>query len=201
MSDAMLTATPRTEFGSPNARRLRLTGQVPAVVYGLETDTLEIAVNARDLANLLGGAGGANTLITLKLDGGDQLALTRQIERHPVRGELLHVDFVRVRRDTEVAAEVGVHLLGEPIGVIDGGLLDQILFSVSVMAKPDSIPNAIEVDVTGLALGDQLHISNLPQLSGVRYEHEADELVAQISVPRGIEEEGGEGEGAASDSE
>ena len=121
--DVVLQAEPRTERGSRPAGRLRRAGQVPAVVYGLGGDTLAVTVPARELDHIL--AHGVNTLITLKLDGDDQLALARQVQRHPTRGDLVHVDFVRVSTDVAIAAEVALHLVGEAVGVRDGGLLEQ----------------------------------------------------------------------------
>jgi large subunit ribosomal protein L25 len=137
MPDIVLTAEPRTAVGSRPAGRLRREGKVPAVVYGLRTDTLNVTVPARELAHILAGEAGANTLITLKVDGDDVLTLARQIQRHPTRGDLVHVDFVRIRRDVAVQAEIPVHLVGEePEGVRDGGLLEQLLFTLSIEATP-----------------------------------------------------------------
>jgi large subunit ribosomal protein L25 len=189
MTDVVLVAEPRTQKGSSHAGRLRKAGRLPAVVYGLDAETLTITVSARELDHALHSESGANTLITLKLDGDDMLALARQIQRHPTRNELVHVDFVRVRRDVAVAAEVPLTIEGEPPGAKEGGMLEQLLFSLSVEAMPGNIPTSIAVDVSGLALGDQLRVEDLSIPPGVDVQHEADELVAQVSVPRGIEEE------------
>src|SRR5262245_36602381 len=113
MSDATLIAQSRTETGSGVARRLRRDGRVPSVVYGLGEGTVSVSVPAHDLDHILHSASGGNTLITLKSDAGDQLALARQIHRHPVRGTLLHVDFVRVRADQAIEAEVSITFTGE----------------------------------------------------------------------------------------
>jgi large subunit ribosomal protein L25 len=206
MADVILTAEPRVLLGSRNAGRLRRTGKLPAVVYGLETETVQVTVNARELDHALHSESGANTLITLKLDGDETLALARQIQRHPTRNELIHVDFVRVRRDVAVAAEVPLNAEGEPPGAKEGGILEQLLFTLRVEAMPGNIPTSIVVDISGLALGDQLHVSDLPIPPGVEVMHEPDELVAQVSIPRGLTEEeeagvvegeeGEEGEGA-----
>jgi large subunit ribosomal protein L25 len=196
MPDVTLTAEPRTEHGSGPAGRLRRTGKVPAVVYGLEAEPQSVAVVGRELERILHGAGGANTLITLQLGSdADALALVRQIQRNPTRGDLVHVDFVRVRRDVAVSAEVPLHAEGDPPGVREGGLLEQLLFNVTVEAMPGNIPNSLTVDVSGLALGDQLHVSDIPVPTGVTLQHEDDELIVQITIPRGMdEEEAGEGE-------
>ena len=117
MPDVTLTTEPRTEQGSGPAGRLRRAGKVPGVVYGLDADPQSVTVVGRELERILHGEGGTNTLITLQLDGDDALALARQIQRHPTRGDLVHVDFVRVRRDVAVSAEVPLQTEGEPPGV------------------------------------------------------------------------------------
>jgi large subunit ribosomal protein L25 len=199
MPDAILTAKPRPEYGSRPAGRLRRDGLVPAVVYGLGTDTLSVAVGARELQHILTGASGANTVITLRIDGdgGDQLALARQIQRHPVKGTLLHVDFVRIRADQAVSAEIPLHLEGEAEGVKNGGLLEQALFSLSVEALPADLPPAITHDVSALEIGGQVHVRDLTVPASVTVTTDADELVVQVAQPRGLDlpEEGEAAEG------
>ena len=197
--DVVLTAEKRPERGSRPAGRLRRTGQVPAVVYGRGGDSVPVTVPARDLGHIL--AGGANTLVTLKVDGADQLTLVRQVQRHPTRGELLHVDFVRVSTDVAVAAEVPLHLTGEPVGVKNGGLLEQLVFSLPIEAKPQDIPHGLEADVSHLDIGGQLRLDEVALPAGVSATIEADALVAQVVAPR-VQEveapaEGEEAEGVA----
>jgi len=187
-ADNTLIAEPRSVVGSRPAGRLRREGKVPAVMYGLDTETANVTVPSRKLNHILAGESGANTLITLELDGEEHLALARQIQRHPTRGDLLHVDFIRVRRDVAVAAEIPVHLAGEPEGVRDGGILEQLVFTLSIEAKPEDIPPSVEADVSALEIGDQLHIADLRLPPGVAVQQEADELVVQVIVPRVVEE-------------
>jgi large subunit ribosomal protein L25 len=183
-----LTAESRAIVGSRPAGRLRREGKVPAVMYGLETDTTNLTVPGRELTHILAGESGANTLITLEVDGEEHLALARQIQRHPTRGDVLHVDFIRVRRDVAVAADVPVHLIGEPEGVRDGGVLEQLVFTLSIEAKPEDIPPGVEADVSALNIGDQLRIADLRLPAGVSVQQEADELVVQVVMPRVVEE-------------
>lgn len=201
MSEAILTADHRTETGSRSAGRFRRDGRVPAVVYGLGQENVAVTVPAIELGHIL--ARGANTVVTLVLDGADQLTLVRQVQRHPVRGEYLHVDFVRVSADIAVIAEVPLHLTGEPAGVKNGGMLEQQLFSVTVEAKPNAIPSALELDASALEIGEQLHVRDLVVPEGVVVQHEPDELVAQVAVPRALaaEEVEAEGEEAAAEGE
>ena len=196
MSDVTLNVEPRAELGSGPAGRYRREGRVPATVYGLEADAQSVLVGARELERILHGASGANTLITLNLGEGDALALARQIQRHPTRGDLVHVDFVRIRRDVAVTADIPLHVEGEAPGSRQGGLLEQLLFTVTIEAMPGNIPNSLTVDISMLELGDQIHISDLPVPAGVTLQHQPEELVAQVAIPRGLdEEEEGEGEG------
>lgn len=197
MAEEVLTSEPRTERGSRPAGRLRRAGQVPAVVYGLGGDTVAVTVPARELGHIL--AGGANTLIRLKVDGDDQLTLARQVQRHPTRGDLVHVDFIRVRTDVAVSAEVALHLLGEPEGVRDGGLLEQLVFAVPIEARPQDIPGSLEADVSALTIGDQIRLTEIALPAGVTATIDADTLVAQVVAPRvtaAEEEEAPEGEAA-----
>jgi large subunit ribosomal protein L25 len=182
MAEAALTAQPRAERGSRPAGRLRRAGRVPAVVYGLGAGTVEVSVPSRELAHIL--AGGANTLIRLTVDGDDQLTLARQVQRHPTRGDLVHVDFIRVRTDVAVAAEVPLHLLGEPEGVRSGGLLEQLVFGLPIEARPQDIPGSIEADVAALEIGDHLRLSDLRLPPGVTPTIEPDSLIAQVVAPR-----------------
>lgn len=201
MADVTLVAEKRTDHGSRPAGRLRRDGKLPAVVYGLASETVPITVPTRELAHLLAGDRGANTLITLKLDGEELLTLARQIQRHPARGDLLHVDFIRIRRDVAVHAEVPIHLTGEAAGARDGGVLEQLVFSLTVEAKPADIPTGIEADISGLEVGGQVRIADLGLPSGVVALQDPDELVALVAVPRGVaageEEAAEEGEEGA----
>jgi len=199
MTDATLTASIRSERGSGPAGRLRRDGHVPAVVYGLGADTLAVTVSARELDRILHSDTGVNSLITLQVDGGDVLALARQIQRHPTRGILQHVDFIRVSRDTAVHAEVPLVIVGEAPGTKAGGKLEQQLFTVGVSALPDRIPSSIEVSIAGLGLGDQIKVADISCPDGVEISLPADALVVQVAVPRGLTGTDGEGEGEGSE--
>lgn len=200
MPDITLASEPRTELGSGPSGRLRKTGKVPAVVYGLGTDPVSISVPARELAHVLAGESGANTLINLDVDGESVLTLARQIHRHPTRGEFVHVDFVRISRDVSVNADIPVNLNGEPKGVKDGGLLEQLMFNLTIEAKPGNIPVSIEFDITHLEIGEQILVSGLPLPDGVTTPMDPAQVVAQVTARRTAggragEEDGEEGEG------
>jgi large subunit ribosomal protein L25 len=207
MSDAVvLIAEPRTDRGSGAAGRLRRAGRLPAVVYGRGGETATVTVSAHDLGIIL--ASGMNSLITLRTDGKDQLALARQIQRDPTRGDLLHVDFVRVSVDVAIVADIELVLTGEAVGVKNGGLLDQHVFTVPIEAKPQDIPASVEFDVTHLDLGDHVRAADLTLPPGVTSGLDPETLLVSIAVPRGLTpgaaegEEGGEApEGAGAPAE
>jgi large subunit ribosomal protein L25 len=180
----ILIAHKRTDRGSGPAGRLRREGNVPAVVYGLGAETIPVSVPARALGHILAADTGANTLITLELGGDAVLALARQIQRNAVRGDLEHVDFVRVRRDVAVSAEVPVHLVGEAVGTREGGILEQQVFMLTVEARPADIPASVELVISALAIGDQLRVSDLQLPQGVKVMQDPEELVVGVAAPR-----------------
>jgi len=190
--DVVLTAESRTDRGSGAAGRLRREGRLPAVVYGLGGESTAVTVATHDLDLIL--AHGVNTLITLRLGNDDQLALARQVQRHPVRGDLVHVDFIRVRTDVAISAEVALHLVGEAEGAKSGGVVDQQLFSLHIEAMPQNIPGGIELDISALEIGDHLRVSDLDLPAGVTTDVDAETLVVTVAAPRVAVAEEGEGE-------
>jgi len=202
MPDTKLAAELRPEKGTRPAGRLRREGRLPGVVYGLGEESVSVTVNAHQLGTILSSKSGANTLITLQIDGQDQLALARQIQRDAVKGSLVHVDFIRVRADQTIQAEVRLDLQGEAEGVSNGGMLEQLMHTLTVEGKPGQLPNEIAHDVSALELGDQLHVKDIVIPAGIVVVNDPEELIATISMPRGLEAEeeaaaeGEEGEGA-----
>jgi large subunit ribosomal protein L25 len=181
--EVTLVADDKRPVGKSAARKIRREGKVPAIVYGLGTDPVPVAVASREFEHILHGPGGINTLISLELSGKKDLVLARQLVRHPVRRTLVHVDFIRVSRDVAVAAEVPIHLIGEAQGVKEGGLLEQDTFTLSIEAKPGDLPNSIEADVSALNIGDQLTVAELKLPPGVVTTQEPGDLVAHVSTP------------------
>lgn len=182
-----MAAEPRPQKGSAPARRFRREGKVPAVVYGLEAEPITVTVSERELRNVLHRVG-VNALINLECEGDAMLTMAREVQRHPIKGDLLHVDFVRIRADQPVQAEVAVHLTGEPAGLKEGGVLEHALFTVTVTAKPREIPEHLEIDVSALNIGDQKRVSDLVAPEGVEILTDPEGVVANVLVPRVIEE-------------
>lgn len=188
MADVTLTAEPRSARGKGPAGRIRKEGLVPAVVYGLGEESVSVTVSERELRHILAGESGSNTLITLKVDGSSQMTLARQIQRHPLKGYVMHVDFVRVRADQTIQAEIPVHLTGEAEGATRGGVLEQMIHTLTIEALPGDLPPSIEHDITSLEIGDAARVGDLAIPAGVTVLQEADEIVVQVSAPRVAEE-------------
>jgi large subunit ribosomal protein L25 len=178
MAELTLVAEPGRATGSAAARRLRTTGRVPAVVYGHDTEPQAVSVDGRELRIALSGGSGVNQLLSLDVAGTRRLALARVLQRDPVRGRVIHVDFQVVSRDEVISAEVPVVLVGEAKAVEqEKGIVEHILSSLTVRATPGSIPDAIEVDVSGLSVGDTVRVGQLPLPVGVTTDVDPEEAV------------------------
>jgi large subunit ribosomal protein L25 len=203
MDEVSLVADVGRVKGSSEARRLRLAGKVPGVLYGHGIDPIDVAVGSRELRTALTSDSGLNALISLDVDGTKHLAMARQLQRHPVRRSIDHVDFVVVRRDEVVSVEVPIHLVGEALEVERAdGLVEQSLHSLVIHAKPGDIPNAIEVDITDLAIGEAIRVSDLKLPAGATTDVDPEEtVVAGQSTRMGAETDAEEEAAAASGGE
>jgi large subunit ribosomal protein L25 len=202
MSSEQITLRAETgrATGSRSSRRLRRTGQVPAVVYGKGTDPLTIAVDHRELRAALTTEAGTNALINLEVGSDKILSLARVVETHPYRREIRHVDFVTVSLTDRVAAEIPVHLVGESVGILAGGVLSTPRTVVAIEALVTNIPSYVELDISALEIGDALRIGDLPPIEGVDYTDDPEYTVVSITVPaleveEPAEDEEAEGEG------
>jgi large subunit ribosomal protein L25 len=199
MAEVVLAAEVGRPLGSRAVRRLRREGKIPGVIYGHGTDPVPVAVGARELRVALNGKAGANQLLSLETGAATYLTLARAMQRHPVAQTVTHVDFIIVRRDEVIAADVPITLVGEALEVHHGdGLVEQQMFTLAINALPSSIPSGIEADISELTIGGQVRVSDLTLPDGVTTEVDPETAVAIGQPPRvAVEEEGtGEGEGA-----
>jgi large subunit ribosomal protein L25 len=206
MADIILKATPRPPQGTRPARRLRNEGKVPGVVYGLGGDPIPLTVEWRELRAALVTEQGLNAVIHLELDGDRTPTLVKEMQRHPVRRNVLHVDFIRVDLNKPVDVDVPIHLEGEAEAVQrEGGVIDQILTALAIHAKPSDIPAQLTVDISDLEIGSAKHVSDIVLPDGVTTSVDPDETVVTASfqvveIPEPEEgadvegEEGAEGE-------
>ena len=157
MSEVRLSAEPRTEFGKGGARRTRRAGKIPAVIYGHGADPRHVSLPAREFTNAI-KHGGTNVLLTIDIEGTDQLAIPKAIQRHPLKDVFEHVDLLAVRLGEKVTIDVPLSIVGD---VARGGLLAQENTSVSIEAEATHLPSVIEVDISALGFGDLIKASDL----------------------------------------
>jgi large subunit ribosomal protein L25 len=190
MAEITVVAETGRPTGSRSSNRLRGEGKVPGVVYGHGADPLAVAVVWRDLRHALTSDAGLNALIDLEIAGEHQLTIVKELQRHPVRRDVTHVDFLRINRDEEITVEVPIVLHGEAEQVLrEDGLVEQVLFTLTISSKPGSIPNEIPTDVSALTVGESIRVSDLALPDGVRTDVEGDEPVVVAHAAAALEEE------------
>jgi large subunit ribosomal protein L25 len=183
--ELVLTADPTRPKGTRPSRRLRRDGHIPAVVYGMGGDPVSVSVPWRDLRQCLKTEAGINAVITLDIDGARHTSIVKDIQRHPVRRDVIHVDFLRVDPTKPVTVEVPVVVTGEAKKVAAmQGIVDQQLFKIFVMVRPDAIPNELEIDVSDLDIGEVVTVGDLPLPAGVTAVSDEGATVVQGSATR-----------------
>jgi large subunit ribosomal protein L25 len=214
MSETVLQAEAGRRAGSSDARRLRTEGKIPAVVYGHGMDPLPVSVDRRELRQALSGAAGMNTILDLTVDGTVYPALIKDIQRHPVKRSVQHIDFIQVNLNEEIVVSIPIHLEGEAKDVsAHGGLVDLAMQELQVRTTPRNIPDGITIDVSEMTMDTVIRVEDIPLPSGVSAEADADAPVVTVLTMRtpvldaeeaAAEEaaaEAAEGEGAEDDAD
>jgi large subunit ribosomal protein L25 len=189
MATATLSATPRTETGKGVARKLRAQHAIPGVLYGHHREPQPLVLDARELDRLVERYATETTVVELGLDGQSVRTLIREVQRHPVKRNVLHVDFQALVAGEKVTVDVPIVLHGTPAGVKLGGVLDQTMRELTVEVDPSNIPNHIDIDVSGLELGQSIHVSDVPLAEGVTVLDDPDTTICVVAPPRVAEEE------------
>ena len=185
MAELVLQAELGRELGSSATRRLRRENKIPGVLYGLGDEPVSVAVAYGELRAALSTDAGLNQLINLDLGGDKALSIVKELQRHPVRDEVIHVDFLRVDPNQEIAVDVPIVLEGDARKVTDeNGMVDQTLFTLTVLATPTTIPNEVTVDISELEINDSVRVEDITLPSGVRTEVDPEEAVAVGTVTR-----------------
>jgi large subunit ribosomal protein L25 len=184
MERITLSAEHRTEAGKGIARSLRRQGYMPAVIYRAGKST-PIKLKKQDIVNFLNATMGEQVMVNLRFsDGNSRLALLKDYQVDPVRGELLHTDFYEVSLKEKVSVTVSIVLTGEPVGVKkEGGILQQAHSEVEIECLPDVIPSHLEIDVSGLRVGHSLHVSDLSLQEGIKVFDSPEEVIATVIAP------------------
>src|SRR5215217_3027133 len=189
MATASLSAEMRSDIGKGVARKLRAAGRVPGVIYGHAREAQSLSVVARDLDKLLSGISISSTVVELALGGAKTNTLIREVQRHPFKKQILHIDFQELVAGEKVTVDVPLVFVGVPEGVrLSGALLEQIVHSIQILVDPASIPNHIDVDVSALAMGHSLHVRDLQLPAGVEVLTDEDTTVCACVAPRAVVE-------------
>src|SRR5580698_5960415 len=183
----VVVAKPRTgKFNKNAARRVRVAGQIPAVLYGSGQDSVAVEVDPKQISRILFSESGHNTIFDIEVEGHPSAkAMIVDLQREPIKDRLIHIDLKRIALDKLLRVSVRVKLLGVPVGVkADGGLLDQVLREVEIECLPADIPNHIDVDVSNLEMHGVLRIGDLPHSDRIKYLNAEDATVAHVVTIR-----------------
>jgi large subunit ribosomal protein L25 len=198
MASATLSAEVRSDTGKGVARKLRAAGRIPGIVYGHGRQPQALSLNARDLDKLLSSIAAGSTVIDLTLGKATTKTLIREIQRHPFKKQVMHVDFMELVAGEKVVVDIPLVFVGIPEGVrLSGALLEQIVHSIEVNVDPSNIPNHIDVDVTQLAMGHSLHVRDLKLPDGLEVLTDEDTTICAVIAPRAVVEEKPEAEAEA----
>ena len=185
-SSAKLSAKGRDGQGKGDNRKLRQTGYIPAVIYGHGETTRSVAVNAHELELLFSRVHVENTVIDLDVEGEKKpiRALVREVQKHPAKGSVVHVDFYQIHAGEMVHIQIPINFVGTAVGVRNGGMLQHTMDELDVKVSADNIPESIEVDVSGLEIGDSVHVGDLKVPAGVEVLDNADRSVCSVTPPQ-----------------
>jgi len=184
MANATLKASRRDQAGKGAARKLRGTGRIPAVLYGHGDKNESLSLDAHELELLLNHIASGSTLISLDIDGRRTDVLIRELQRHPYKPEVMHVDFLQVHGDETLTLSVPIRLTGTPRGVMDdGGVLDQVLYELEIECLPRDIPEAVEIDISKLGIGESLRVHDIT-FPNATILNDGDLPVASVLEPR-----------------
>lgn len=195
MAEIKLPVETGRTLGSRPSNRLRAEGSVPAVVYGHGSDPISVSVNWRDLRAALTTDASLNALLDLQIDGESKLAIVKDLQRHPIRHTVSHVDFLLISRDEELTVEIPIVVEGEALEVTrENGIVDLVAFTLTVKARPADIPNELVIDISGLRLGDSIRVADINLPSGVTTDTDPEDSIVVTSVTRAEAEEESAGE-------
>lgn len=170
-----------------NITEVRNNGRIPAIVYGYQSENVPVSVDELELIKLI-RENGRNAVFTINLNSKKVNVLLHEYQVDPLKDKLVHIDFLAVDMKAEVEADVRIDLVGEAVGVKEGGILQQILHEVTVSATPDKLPEVIEVDISKLAIGDSVEVGKIPANNDYEIVTEVEEVIATITAPRTEEE-------------
>jgi large subunit ribosomal protein L25 len=192
MKNVKMNVVSRSEIAGRHGRRLRRAGKIPAVIYGGKIDPLPLVVDDYEIELQLRGARRSNAIYNLAIDGGkaSEVAMIRDIQRHPVNSRIQHIDFIRIDMSSNLDVEVSLHVIGrDPLGVRDGGVMEHLARSINIVCAPTDIPQSIEVDLTDLKMNETFHVRDLKIPDSIEVKDDSDMALFHIAVPAALASE------------
>lgn len=187
-----LKANVRTERKKGPARRLRVAGKMPAVLYGPGAEAMALSIDVADLEKALKNRSGSQVFFSIVIDGGDaknKTAMIKDLQMHPVSRDMIHADFYEIAMDRKIRATAPVAVTGKSVAVENGGMVQIIRRELEVLCFPNQMPEEITIDITGMDMGDSIHIEDIAVEEGVEFPHDVNFTVLTILSPRTEEEE------------
>ena len=176
-----LKAAPRARTGSGLLKQMRREGWLPSVIYGRGTDNMNLKVDAKTFAEVIAHSSSENIVVNLEIEGeGTRLAFLQAIQHDPLTGAALHADFLAIDSKTEITAHIPAHLVGEAPGIKAGGVVEQYIHALEITCLPDQLPETIDIDISGLQLGESLHVGDVKYPAGVRPTQPAEVVIIHI---------------------
>jgi large subunit ribosomal protein L25 len=187
MKKVILEAEPRNSYGKGTARKLRSSGRIPAIFYSSKSPAIPISIKSAELEKVLKDAKGGTEIITLNIKEDSQIlkkmTILKEVQRHVVQQTLLHADLWEVDMEKELEVEVPIKLVGKPVGLTDGGVLEQLRREVVITCRPDNLVENVVVDVSGLNIGDTLHVFDIDPGEGRKIAAEMNYAIATVAAP------------------
>jgi large subunit ribosomal protein L25 len=184
MEEVILNARLRNEGGKLNSRRLRRGGEIPCVVYGIEPETISLVVKKREVDKMLSNR---HSIIVLNYEGKQQQSIIKEIQFHPLKGDVIHLDFQRILAGQEIKIAVPVKFIGQAPGAKVGGIFQELRSQLEVICLPADIPDHIEVDISNLQIGDAIHVSDL-KVENLKIDEDATTAICSVAAPKKLEE-------------
>lgn len=187
-----LTANRREKSGKGGARQARRSGFVPAVVYGQESEPLNVQINERELGRVIHGAQGEHAIVELTVEGDSKLggpAMIKEVQHHPVRGQVIHADLYRIDLSKKITTLVAVKLEGQAKGVVDGGIVEHTTREVEISCLPTAIPDFLAINIAELAIGHSLHVESIVAPEGIEIVTNPGRVVVSCLAPRAVKED------------
>jgi large subunit ribosomal protein L25 len=184
MSEVVISAERRNDTGKSITRKLRRDGKVPGILYGADVEPTSVTLDAKELSRLLRHG---HSIINIKVDGDEQMAVIKSVQNHPLNGKVIHIDFMRVVAGQEITVTIPIHIVGTAEGTKEGGVFSSVKHDIRISVLPKHMPDSVEVDCSALEIGDAIRVKDI-SMENVTILDDEEELICNVILPRKEEE-------------